>query len=326
MLHILVFFLHVLPIYAISSIPSFYHSSEAILEELNNLSTNCPGATLILTTTTKETSTIPLTIATFTSKQTPDKTPHNRAMIIFGEHARELISPETALRMAQDLCGMNEKTKELALKVLESTSIAMVPIANPLGRKAVEDSWENMCQRVNENGVDLNRNWDAHWEAPLDKSDYNYNADTNSGPKPFSEPETQALKKILDDTQPTIFITVHSGTLGMYTPYAYSRDLPTNDPSDLGRMKNILDALDPEYCKCPSGAAGLDVGKYSKRRRSNVAVIIVRVIFISVFLFYYLFSNHSFPTNPNSVTNCFKLILSIYNFTTTLLLRRYFDF
>jgi len=257
--HVL-FFLHVLPIYAISSIPSFYHSSEAILEELNNLSTNCPGATLILTTTTKETSTIPLTIATFTSKQTPDKTPHNRAMIIFGEHARELISPETALRMAQDLCGMNEKTKELALKVLESTSIAMVPIANPLGRKAVEDDWENMCQRVNENGVDLNRNWDAHWEAPLDKSDYNYDADTNSGPKPFSEPETQALKKILDDTQPTIFITVHSGTLGMYTPYAYSRDLPTNDPSDLGRMKNILDALDPEYCKCPSGAAGLDVG------------------------------------------------------------------
>ena len=63
----------------------------------------------------------------------------------------------------------------------------------------------------------------------------------------ISEPETQALKKILDDTQPTIFITVHSGTLGMYTPYAYSRDLPTNDPSDLGRMKNILDALDPEY-------------------------------------------------------------------------------
>ena len=52
-------------------------------------------------------------------------------------------------------------------------------------------------------------------------------------------------------------------------------------------------------------------GKYSKRRRSNVAVITVRVIFISVFLFYCLLLNHSFSTNPNRITNCFKLILSL---------------
>merc|ERR1711865_508791 len=33
--------------------------------------------------------------------------------------------------------------------------------------------------------------------------------------------------------------------------------------------------------------------------------------FITAFLFYCLLYNHSFPTNPNSVTNCFKLFLSI---------------
>jgi hypothetical protein len=69
-----------------------------------------------------------------------------------------------------------------------------------------------------------------------------------------------------------------------------------------------------------------DDGKYSKRRRSNVAVIHVRIVFIGAFLFCCLLLNHSFQTNPNMITNCFKLILSIYNFTTTLLLRRYFDF
>ena len=67
-----------------------------------------------------------------------------------------------------------------------------------------------------------------------------------------------------------------------------------------------------------------DEGKYSKRRRSNVAVIIVRIVFISSFLFYCLLLNHSFPTNPNKITNCFQLFLSI-QLTTTLLLRRYFD-
>ena len=66
-------------------------------------------------------------------------------------------------------------------------------------------------------------------------------------------------------------------------------------------------------------------GKYSKRRRSNVAVIIVRVIFISPFLFYCLLLNHSFQTNPNSITNCFELF-SLLQLTTTLLLRRFFDF
>ena len=57
-------------------------------------------------------------------------------------------------------------------------------------------------------------------------------------------------------------------------------------------------------------------GKYSKRRRSNVAVIHVRIVFIGSFLFYCLLLNHSFPTNPNSITNCFKLfsLLQLYNY------------
>ena len=44
---------------------------------------------------------------------------------------------------------------------------------------------------------------------------------------------------------------------------------------------------------------------------SNVAVIIDRIVFISSFLFYCLLLNHSFQTNPNSITNCFQLIFSL---------------
>ena len=54
-----------------------------------------------------------------------------------------------------------------------------------------------------------------------------------------------------------------------------------------------------------------------KRRRSNVAVIIDRIVFVSSFLFYCLLYNHSFQTNPNRMTNCFKLFL----FITTLQLQ-----
>ena len=76
-------------------------------------------------------------------------------------------------------------------------------------------------------------------------------------------------------------------------------------------------------------AAGTDnplgTGKYSKRRRSNVAVIIVNVIFIGAFLVYCLLLNHSFQTNPNRIANCFKLfsLLQLYNYIAPALL---FDF
>ena len=49
-------------------------------------------------------------------------------------------------------------------------------------------------------------------------------------------------------------------------------------------------------------------------------------IFFSSFLFCCLFYNHSFQTNPNKITNCFKTFHSVYNFATTLLLRRFLDY
>ena len=66
-------------------------------------------------------------------------------------------------------------------------------------------------------------------------------------------------------------------------------------------------------------------GKYSKRRRSNIAVIFVRIVFIGSFLSYCLLLNHSFPTNPNKITNRFKLFF-LLQLTTTLLLRRFLIF
>ena len=69
------------------------------------------------------------------------------------------------------------------------------------------------------------------------------------------------------------------------------------------------------HCKtCCDATCDCNLGKYSKLRRSNVAVIIVRIVLISSFFFYCFLLNHSFPTNPNKITNCFSTYsLSIYN-------------
>lgn len=46
--------------------------------------------------------------------------------------------------------------------VLDNFYIQIIPNANPLSRTRVENG--EYCLRVNENGVDLNRNWDSHWK------------------------------------------------------------------------------------------------------------------------------------------------------------------
>jgi hypothetical protein len=42
----------------------------------------------------------------------------------------------------------------------------MIVNANPDSRKKVENG--QFCLRENENGVDINRNYDAHWEYVLE--------------------------------------------------------------------------------------------------------------------------------------------------------------
>ena len=50
-----------------------------------------------------------------------------------------------------------------------------------------------------------------------------------------------------------------------------------------------------------------------------LVVIIVEIVFIHSFFFYCLLCNHSFPTNPNSTTNLYKLLsffIHFFNFST----------
>ena len=238
-------------------IPNFYHSTHEILNKLHELANNneCKGGTTIKIEKHGEMPS--LTTLLFQNNNNNNKNDaqiKKKAFFLFGEHARELISPETALRMAEDLCMLHEESKNEAMNVLSHSEVFMVPIANPLGRLSVEKG--NTCQRVNENGVDMNRNWDSHWLADEDS----FGSDTYPGKKAFSEPEVRTLKSLVDSYKPSMFVTVHSGTLGMYTPYAYSTDIPHDDPNDLSNMVNIINKLNPDYCQCPSGPAGKEVG------------------------------------------------------------------
>lgn len=222
----------------------YYHSTDAIHDELTALATRCPGMTL----ESRAADTRSIDVVTIKAEGT---SPVNKNFLLFGEHARELISPESGLHFIKTLCG-EAGNKERAAKILQDSEFQIVVNGNPASRKHVEQG--DFCLRVNPDGVDLNRNWDEEWSPapPMDP------VDTNPGPAPFSEPETQVFKDLVSNYKPTNFLTIHSGTKGMYMPWAFDMHhlANRNQPA----MMEILKSLDKDHCECPFGAAGKEVG------------------------------------------------------------------
>jgi len=99
--------------------------------------------------------------------------------------------------------------------------------------------------------VDLNRNWDAHWDGTSVIG-------MQPGAAAFSEPETSALRDDAQSYKPDMFVSVHSGSLGLFTPHAYSAD-PASE-ADQAAMTGVLNSLNPKYCNCGCGPSGSLVG------------------------------------------------------------------
>jgi hypothetical protein len=70
--------------------------------------------------------------------------------------------------------------------------------------------------RVNDHGVDLNRNWDAGWQATWDRDGCWDYRETTGGDYPNSEPETQSLANFASNTQLDALISYHSAALGIF--------------------------------------------------------------------------------------------------------------
>jgi hypothetical protein len=148
------------------------------------------------------------------------------------------------------ICGQSgdAKSKELASRVLGSTDFVIVPNANPLGRTKVETG--EFCQRTNEDGVDLNRNWgedNLQSQRIAEKGD-----EMNPGPSEFSEPETQILRDLVVAESPDVFVSVHSGAYLLGTPFGYT---DSRKPSNEQDMLDVLKPISKEFCKgdCPFG-------------------------------------------------------------------------
>jgi len=136
-------------------------------------------------------------------------------------HGNEWESGEICLYLAEYLL-INFNVNRSINQILNKSIIYLIPLLNPDGRE--QDN------RYNDNGVDLNRNFDVHFGRlrsrnyplgklfgfikipyiilPLRKTWF-----TNCGRSPFSEPETSALKQLMDSIDPnslSFYVNCHT--------------------------------------------------------------------------------------------------------------------
>lgn len=176
----------------------------------------------------------------------------NRPGILFagGQHAREWGSCEICINTATDLLAAYAANTGLTYggrsfsattirRIVEDAQVFIYPLVNPDGRnhsQLVEPMW-----RKNRNpggAVDLNRNYDVLWDfntamhpsSPLVVSD-DPSSGFYHGAAPFSEPETQNVKWMLD-TYPQIrwSIDIHSYSQLLYHNWGHDENQVT-DPA-----------------------------------------------------------------------------------------------
>ncbi|MBQ8468226.1 MAG: hypothetical protein IJ542_00535 [Clostridia bacterium] len=150
------------------------------------------------------------------SISTKFKTKHV-AIITAAIHAREHISCDV-------VCKMIELLQEQ--RPILQYNVIFVPLLNPDGANFCKNGLKNAdkclkkhlisinnCEnfelfKANANGVDLNNNFDANWHNQFSKR-HSPSPQGYYGKRPFSEPETVALKKLTERLRPFLTISYH---------------------------------------------------------------------------------------------------------------------
>lgn len=191
-----------------------------------------PAATILPTNTPTPTSTppgvqIPIVIGTSVAGRPIEVFAFGQGevfrMIIAGIHGGY---EGNTIQLADQLIGVLHSHPDL---IPEGMTLYILRALNPDG-EARSDSYKG---RVNENLVDLNRNWPSHWQKswPLQGCwTYTY---VTGGSHPASEPETRALMNFLITYRIEALINYHSAALGIF---------PGGQPPDGGSL-NLAETI-----------------------------------------------------------------------------------
>ena len=205
-----------------------YHTTQEIFDEVDSLSKSCKANFKVEKLANSSDGKWPIRVVSLGDADEKK----GKALYLFGIHGREYLSAEISLHFMRGLCDGSDA----ASKVLAGTSFTIVPVLNPSGRDYVRAGGHSCADmRKNGAGVDLNRNFDVSWK---DGSDMQM-AEDYRGPAPFSEKESQLVKKLVDEGKPDMFIDVHTGDMSMLMPWNDREEGPP--AKELEAMTKLLE-------------------------------------------------------------------------------------
>ena len=143
-------------------------------------------------------------------------------------HAREWISVEVPLMLAKFLTD-NYSTDPDIKALVDNSDIWIVPIVNPDGLEYsiyVYRYWRKNRRdnRDGTYGVDLNRNYDFKWGFDNQGSSPDSISQVFRGQSPFSEPETQAIRELVDKHDFKALVSYHNFSQVILYPWGYKAE------------------------------------------------------------------------------------------------------
>jgi len=175
-------------------------------------------------------------------------------LVVGTHHAHELISSTQVLYLLD-----NFLKKQSLQNLRDRLDVWFIPVLNVDGYKAIEDDYsatgritefrKNMknlnCSLKLENGVDLNRNYGFKWGADNLGSSSKKCSEDYRGPSAFSEPETRAIRDLIDSRRFVMGVSYHSwGNLYIH-PYGYTK---TNSKELVGNHWKLYSELKNQIC------------------------------------------------------------------------------
>ena len=136
------------------------------------------------------------------------------------QHAREWISGEVNLRTLRHFVNRWRAKDKAVRDVLKNRELWFVVVANPDGYEYTFDTERLWRKNLRDNdgngqitiadGVDANRNFANHWGYDNEGSSPYPVSETYRGPSAASEPETQAMQRLIDLVRPRFMSNLHS--------------------------------------------------------------------------------------------------------------------
>jgi len=160
-------------------------------------------------------------------------------------HAREWISVEVPFYVAKHILE-NYGTDAYLRGLVNQSEIWFVPLVNPDGLEYSIHFYRFWRKNMRDNGngsfgVDPNRNYGYKWGYDNEGSSPDSSSYVYRGPGPFSEPETQAIRNLVNQRNFQVLISYHNYSQVILYPWGY-----TGQPTE---MDELLEAMAREMSR-----------------------------------------------------------------------------